>query len=1038
MPQVQWTRSMLQADGRAVVTRSEPQEYAHLGAKWGEPALGTPGGTVTWTFAAGNPSGENEVFESFFTDAGQRQVIADAFDAWEAVANIDFQYADTDSPDVDIRIGYKDIDGASGTLAYAYSFRSYGTFIESFLAFDRAEQWTSDAPEGREISLSAVAIHEIGHALGLDHSDVDPAVMQAFYNESILTLQEDDIAAAQALYGAAGGDSGGSGGGAGPAGDDVAGDATTAATLPVGGTVDGTLERGGDTDWYRVSLTGGTVYAIDLTGAPSGHGTLPDPLVRVYDASGALVDVDDDGGSGLESSLSLAPATGGTYYISAEGYSANMGSYRLALSETGGSGDDYANGPETTGALSVGGSATGTVEVVLDSDWFAVELTAGQAYVFAQNGASANGGTLSDPYLTLFDPNGLPVASNDDSGSLNSRIEYVAEVSGTHYLGAAAYGSHTGSYTVSAEATGAAGTPGGGSGDDLPAHAGTGGRVTVGGSATGTVETARDTDWFAVDLQAGQSYTVAASGTGAEALRDTVLWVYDAAGFSIAYDDDGGAGLNSQATVTSWESGTYYVAVGGYGSRTGGYTVSVEGDGSGADPDPWGAATPRTPPDPAAPARDDHAGSATTTGTLAVGGSASGELESFDDSDWFAVTLTGGVTYRFDMTGMAGGGGTLSDPILSLRDADGTEVARNDDGGTGFDSQLHYTPVAGGVFYLDAQAYGGFGLGTYTVSATVSSASAAAAAWSPSTALDVKEGTAAADVLWGGEGPQILLAHGGDDEITGGAGDDRIEGGSGEDTAVFSGAEADYNVEAKDGRVIVTHLSGEDGRDTLIGVEKLAFSDKTVTLDDIAGGGSTPASPGGTAGDDRLTPDFATTIDGGAGLDTMVFAGARDTFTVTGGPGGLSVSGSGGSQSMTGVERLAFDDGVLAFDVEGAAGQAYRLYNAALDRVPDARGLGYWVGLLDGGADLATAAAGFIASPEFQGRYGGLDDRGFVAQLYRNILDREPDAEGLSFWADHLGAGQGRDWALAGISESAENKDRTAALVEDGIFYTLG
>src|SRR5262245_40515053 len=44
------------------------------------------------------------------------------------------------------------------------------------------------------------ALHEIGHALGLGHSAVTTAVMYAFAN-GVTTLQPDDIAGIQAIYG---------------------------------------------------------------------------------------------------------------------------------------------------------------------------------------------------------------------------------------------------------------------------------------------------------------------------------------------------------------------------------------------------------------------------------------------------------------------------------------------------------------------------------------------------------------------------------------------------------------------------------------------------------------------------------------------------------------------------------------------------------------------------------------------------------------------------------------------------------------------
>jgi hypothetical protein len=63
---------------------------------------------------------------------------------------------------------------------------------------------------------------------------------------------------------------------------------------------------------------------------------------------------------------------------------------------------------------------------------------------------------------------------------------------------------------------------------------------------------------------------------------------------------------------------------------------------------------------------DDYTADAGTTGRVAVGGSATGTLEQAGDRDWFAVDLDGGRSYTFTMSGASSGGGTLSDPYLSL------------------------------------------------------------------------------------------------------------------------------------------------------------------------------------------------------------------------------------------------------------------------------------------------------------------------------------------------------------------------------------
>ena len=59
--------------------------------------------------------------------------------------------------------------------------------------------------------------------------------------------------------------------------------------------------------------------------------------------------------------------------------------------------DDYSADRFTTGAVEVGGSATGTIETAYDHDWFAVELVAGRTYQFDLQGSPGGGGRFPTP-----------------------------------------------------------------------------------------------------------------------------------------------------------------------------------------------------------------------------------------------------------------------------------------------------------------------------------------------------------------------------------------------------------------------------------------------------------------------------------------------------------------------------------------------------------------------------------------------------------------------------------------------------------------
>lgn len=183
------------------------------------------------------------------------------------------------------------------------------------------------------------------------------------------------------------------------------------------------------------------------------------------------------------------------------------------------------------------------------------------------------------------------------------------------------------------------------------------------------------------------------------------------------------------------------------------------------------------------------------------------------------------------------------------------------------------------------------------------------------------------------------------------------------------------------------------------------------------------------------------TFDGGAGIDTAVFSGKFSDYTISFNESNQltltdKVAGRDGRDSFVNIERFRFDDGTVAIDIDGNPGQAYRLYKAALDRTPDAQGLGYWINALDKGAGLQTVAQSFVDSAEFRAIFYGDGSNGaFVKSLYNNVLDRTPDLEGFDFWTKALAAGASRADVLIGFSESPENHANTVGLIGGGIAY---
>lgn len=199
--------------------------------------------------------------------------------------------------------------------------------------------------------------------------------------------------------------------------------------------------------------------------------------------------------------------------------------------------------------------------------------------------------------------------------------------------------------------------------------------------------------------------------------------------------------------------------------------------------------------------------------------------------------------------------------------------------------------------------------------------------------------------------------------------------------------------------------------------------------DDTLEGGAGPDRLEGGAGADRLM--------GGEGLDVAVVSGTYAPGRVTIGAT-VRVDGPAGD-ALTGVERIVFDDGILAVDIPGSElGEIARLYQAAFGRLADA-GVLFWQERRADGASLLEIAGSFSDSVEFADRFGAdPSDDDYVDALFANILDRDADPAGRIFWLDALSAGTSRAEMLLAFSDAAETRELTARDLEGGLFFDDG
>jgi hypothetical protein len=151
----------------------------------------------TYRFA----NGTNDI-----TGTQERIAIRNAFNTWASVlCGVSF-HERTIAP-TDFVIGWfsgnhgdgSPFDGVGNTLAHAFYPPPCGGNHAGEMHFDEAESWSLTGA-GSTFDTETVALHEIGHLLGLDHSSVAGSVMFPSYGGVRRSLTQDDIEGIRRLY----------------------------------------------------------------------------------------------------------------------------------------------------------------------------------------------------------------------------------------------------------------------------------------------------------------------------------------------------------------------------------------------------------------------------------------------------------------------------------------------------------------------------------------------------------------------------------------------------------------------------------------------------------------------------------------------------------------------------------------------------------------------------------------------------------------------------------------------------------------------
>ena len=442
------------------------------------------------------------------------------------------------------------------------------------------------------------------------------------------------------------------------------------------------------------------------------------------------------------------------------------------------SGADLPAGTSASGRAPIGSSVTGNIESATDRDWFRVRFNGRigeRVYWLELKGADTGDGTLEDPLIVgIYDRQGnyIPYSHvlgqsltwNNDSGQgRNAITDFTAPCAGDYFVAVAGNEGSTGSYTLSVTDITDTST-------SIPGQSRTG--EDFAGWGDDRVAFRGDVDFLIGNLAPGLPATIPAHDlTVSEPteLHDTNqrgnAGASDLFRLGVVPDRDYRLELRVPETTDGRPANVSFIVFRGYvpyfdlGDENEGPGVMLynfwllddqrNGDISMEFKAPrFYEARGRNIPSRLLVAfelgeyhfepgdvytivltditdsGDDYLGAEETTGTVAVGGSVTGNLEVDNDVDWFRVRLEEGKSYRVSMRGAESGGGTLADPFLAIGYAEsftftdygiGEEVLRNDDKSESEkDSELVLSVTRTHDTWISA-ATSGTGTGTYTI-----------------------------------------------------------------------------------------------------------------------------------------------------------------------------------------------------------------------------------------------------------------------------------------------------------------------------------
>lgn len=192
----------------------------------------------------------------------------------------------------------------------------------------------------------------------------------------------------------------------------------------------------------------------------------------------------------------------------------------------------------------------------------------------------------------------------------------------------------------------------------------------------------------------------------------------------------------------------------------------------------------------------------------------------------------------------------------------------------------------------------------------------------------------------------------------------------------------------------------------------------SVANDTITGNDANNQLRGG-AGDDTLV--------GGAGIDAALFNGSKAAYSISNNSGTLTLQGLDGTDNLSTIERLHFEDVKVAFDLDGNAGLTAKLLGAIAgkDSIANKQFVGIGLSLLDSGtpyADLMQLALNTVLG-------SGFSNQAVVNLLFNNLAGVTPSSADLATFVGLIDNGTYTPASLAVLAADNELNTTNIGLV---------